>query len=152
MSTFAAPQALAPAAVKELIVAAGELALLDLREEGTFADGHLLFAVPMPLSRLEMMACDLVPRRDVAIVLCAGGQVPRGREFLEDRRRGARPNGRLRNIRAGWVHPPLARRPIGQDSPGKHIPHEGICGEDGAGHQPRRTAALGIGAPTFSTN
>ncbi len=87
MSTFAAPQALAPAAVKELIAAAGELALLDLREEGTFADGHLLFAVSMPLSRLEMMACDLVPRRDVPIVLCAGGDgdddlITRGAERL----------------------------------------------------------------------
>lgn len=73
MSPSAAPKALDAAAVRELIAADGELALLDLREEGTFGDGHLLFAVPMPLSRLEMEACDLLPRRDVPIVLCAGG-------------------------------------------------------------------------------
>ena len=73
MSTSTAPKALPANAVKRLIAAGGELALLDLREEGTFGDGHLLFAVPMPLSRLEMIADDLVPRRDVPVVLCAGG-------------------------------------------------------------------------------
>ena len=59
MSPSAAPKALGAAAVRELIAADGELALLDLREEGTFGDGHLVFAVPMPLSRLEMVADDL---------------------------------------------------------------------------------------------
>ena len=32
----------------------GELALLDVREEGVFARGHLLTASSMPLSRLEL--------------------------------------------------------------------------------------------------
>jgi len=59
--------------LKSKILSGEELALLDLREEGTFGDGHLLFAVPMPLSRLEMIADDLVPRRGVPIVLCAAG-------------------------------------------------------------------------------
>ena len=67
------PKTLSAAKVKELIVSGSELALLDLREEGTFGDGHLLFAVPLPLSRLEFLVDDLVPRRDVPIVLCAGG-------------------------------------------------------------------------------
>ena len=64
---------LSAAEVKALIVSGSELALLDLREEGTFGDGHLLFAVPLPLSRQEFLVDDLVPRRDVPIVLCAGG-------------------------------------------------------------------------------
>ncbi|NQV83971.1 MAG: thiosulfate sulfurtransferase [Rhodospirillales bacterium] len=67
------PKILSAAEVKALIVSGSELALIDLREEGTFGDGHLLFAVPMPLSRLELTADDFLPRRDVAIVLCAGG-------------------------------------------------------------------------------
>jgi rhodanese-related sulfurtransferase len=80
-------KALSAAAVMELIVSGGELALIDLREEGTFGDGHLLFAVPVPLSRLEFIIGDLVPRRDVPIVLCAGGDgdddlIARGAERL----------------------------------------------------------------------
>ncbi|MBC8339093.1 MAG: thiosulfate sulfurtransferase [Rhodospirillales bacterium] len=72
--TDSAPKTISPADLKEKILEGGELALMDLREEGTFGDGHLLFAVPMPLSRLEMIADDLLPRRDVPIVLCAGGE------------------------------------------------------------------------------
>ena len=68
------PNPIAAIDLKAMIVSGEELALLDLREEGTFGDGHLLFAVPMPLSRLELTCDDLVPRRDVPIVLCAGGQ------------------------------------------------------------------------------
>ncbi|MBL4690304.1 MAG: thiosulfate sulfurtransferase, partial [Rhodospirillales bacterium] len=81
------PKTLSAAEVRELIVSGSELALLDLREEGTFGDGHLLFAVPLPLSRLEFLVDDLVPRRDVPIVLCAGGDgdddlITRGAERL----------------------------------------------------------------------
>jgi len=68
------PKFLTPTEVKDLILGSGELALMDIREEGTFGDGHLLFAVPMPLSRLEMIASDLLPRQGVPIVLCAGGE------------------------------------------------------------------------------
>ncbi len=50
-----------------------ELALLDVRENGTFGDGHLLFAVNLPLSRLETRIADLVPRLGTPIVLCDGG-------------------------------------------------------------------------------
>ena len=66
-------KSVAAADLKAMIVRGDELALLDLREEGTFGEGHLLFAVPLPLSRLELIVDDLVPRRDVPIVLCAGG-------------------------------------------------------------------------------
>lgn len=51
----------------------GELAILDVREEGAFSAGHLLFASSMPLSRLEVMAADLAPRRSVRIALCDAG-------------------------------------------------------------------------------
>ena len=64
-------QGISPAALRERIIAGGELALLDLREGGVFADGHLLFAISMPLSRLEFRIDGLVPRRCVPIVLCA---------------------------------------------------------------------------------
>ena len=45
-----------------------ELALLDVREEGVFgADGHLLFAVCLPMSRLELDILSLVPRKTVRV-------------------------------------------------------------------------------------
>ena len=47
-----------------------ELALLDVREEGIFARGHLFHAVPLPLSRLELKLARLVPRCATRIVLC----------------------------------------------------------------------------------
>ncbi len=52
-----------------------ELALLDVREEGDFgAGGHLLFAVCLPLSRLELDVVPLVPRKTARVVLCDGGE------------------------------------------------------------------------------
>jgi len=40
----------------------GELALLDAREEWPFGKRHLLMASCIPLSRLELVVDDLVPR------------------------------------------------------------------------------------------
>ena len=48
----------------------GELALLDVREEGVFAKGHLLTASSAPLSSLELTLDQLVPRRATRVVLC----------------------------------------------------------------------------------
>jgi rhodanese-related sulfurtransferase len=56
------------------IVDGSELALVDVREEGEFAERHLLFAISIALSRLELQFAALVPRRDVPIVLCEKGQ------------------------------------------------------------------------------
>ena len=50
-----------------------ELALVDVREQGIFYHQHLLFASCIPLSRLELMISDLVPRRGTRLVLCDGG-------------------------------------------------------------------------------
>jgi len=78
-------KSVAAADLKAMIVRGDELALLDLREEGTFGEGHLLFAVPLPLSRLELIVDDLVPRRDVPIVLCAGGPEDSEYDYGRDR-------------------------------------------------------------------
>jgi rhodanese-related sulfurtransferase len=51
----------------------GELALLDVREDGQFGEGHLLFATPLPYSRLETGIAHLVPRKNTRIVLCDDG-------------------------------------------------------------------------------
>ena len=63
-----------PQQLREWIIDDDELALLDVREEGVFgADGHLLFAVCVPLSHLEIDILERVPRMSVRMVLCDGG-------------------------------------------------------------------------------
>jgi rhodanese-related sulfurtransferase len=59
-----------PAALAAMLEDGGELALLDVREEGVFAKGHLFLAASVPLSRLELKIARLVPRRSTRIVLC----------------------------------------------------------------------------------
>src|SRR5690349_6893275 len=51
----------------------GEMALLDVREAGQFGESHLLFATPLPYSRLEIDVSALIPRKSVRIVLCDDG-------------------------------------------------------------------------------
>jgi len=62
-----------PAALQDALHDGGEIALLDVREDGEFGEGHLLFATPLPYSRLELDIAALVPRRTVRIVLCDDG-------------------------------------------------------------------------------
>ncbi|NKB19174.1 MAG: thiosulfate sulfurtransferase [Alphaproteobacteria bacterium] len=65
---------ISPADLRTWLLDEDELALLDVREEGVFgADGHLLFAVCLPMSRLELDILSLVPRKSVRLVLCDGG-------------------------------------------------------------------------------
>ena len=52
----------------------GELALLDAREQGVHYRGHPFYASSAPLSKLEMMIGDLVPRRSTPIVVFDGGE------------------------------------------------------------------------------
>ena len=60
-------------ALKSWLHQSGEIALLDVRELGQFGEGHLLYAVPLPYSRLELDAGRLVPRLTTRIVLCDDG-------------------------------------------------------------------------------
>ena len=59
-----------PHQLREALGDGRELAVLDVREEGVFAAGHLLTAACVPLSRLELRLDALVPRRDTRIALC----------------------------------------------------------------------------------
>jgi len=76
-----------PAELRNWFLDDDELTLLDVREEGVFgADGHLLFAVCLPMSRLELDILPLVPRKTVRLVLCDGGDglAERAAEKLSD--------------------------------------------------------------------
>lgn len=57
------------ATVRAWLADGGEIAFLDVREEGQHGDGHPLLAVNAPYSRLELDIGRLVPRRSTRIVL-----------------------------------------------------------------------------------
>jgi rhodanese-related sulfurtransferase len=59
--------------LKELLHATREIALLDVREAGQFGASHLLFATPLPYSRLELSVGALVPRKSTPVVVCDDG-------------------------------------------------------------------------------
>ncbi len=58
-----------PQALKERLLSGEELALIDVREEGVFGARHILRAVNIPLSRIELDFTRRVPRRSVPLVL-----------------------------------------------------------------------------------
>lgn len=60
--------------LKMALQAGTELALIDPREEGAFGQAHLLLAVNVPLSRIEIRIRQMVPRRTTRIVLCDDGE------------------------------------------------------------------------------
>jgi rhodanese-related sulfurtransferase len=66
-------QRIPAAALRERLAAKAEFALLDVREQGVHYQGHPFFACSAPLSRLELMIDDLVPRRTAPIVVLDGG-------------------------------------------------------------------------------
>jgi rhodanese-related sulfurtransferase len=77
-------QFVSPQAVKAMLADGGELALIDVREELTFSQNHLLWARSVPLSRLELRFAQLVPRKGTRIVLCddADGLAQRAADVL----------------------------------------------------------------------
>lgn len=62
-----------PATAKAQLHAGEEIAFLDVREAGEFGQGHPLFAVPCPYSRLELQVGGLVPNLRAPIILIDGG-------------------------------------------------------------------------------
>lgn len=62
------------AALKRLIAEGRELAILDAREDGEFGRSHLFWAIPCPLSKMELRARTLLPRRDAKVVCTDGGE------------------------------------------------------------------------------
>lgn len=68
-------QSVTPQALRAMYDDGGELAVLDVREEGVYSrDGHLLWVSNIPLSVLELRAPALLPRKSVRIVTCDGGE------------------------------------------------------------------------------
>jgi rhodanese-related sulfurtransferase len=67
------PKIATAGAVQAALAQSGELALLDVREQGVHYRGHPFFACSAPLSRLEILVGELVPRRTAPVVVLDGG-------------------------------------------------------------------------------
>ena len=63
-----------PAEVRLELTARREIALIDLRQEASFALAHPLFASQMSLGKIETEVLDRIPRRDVTVVLYDDGE------------------------------------------------------------------------------
>jgi rhodanese-related sulfurtransferase len=63
-----------PMELRDRLRSGGEIAIVDAREEAVFHERHLLMASCLPLSRLELLAPGLLPRRSVPIVVCDEGE------------------------------------------------------------------------------
>ncbi|MCG5237205.1 rhodanese-like domain-containing protein [Xanthobacter oligotrophicus] len=89
--------------LRKVLEEQGELALLDVREEGEFGEGHLFFSVNAPYSRLELQVVALVPRRATPVVLVDDGD---GLAQLAARRLGALGYGDVAVLEGGipaWI-------------------------------------------------
>ncbi len=62
-----------PAELLKSLRSGQEVAIVDLREEADYATGHPLYAVSLPLSKLEIEVLDRIPRRTTAITLYDNG-------------------------------------------------------------------------------
>lgn len=62
------------ATLRQRLSDGSELALLDVREQRDFGEGHLLAAANLPLGQMELNARTRLPRHDVPIVVCDAGE------------------------------------------------------------------------------
>ncbi|WP_101048007.1 rhodanese-related sulfurtransferase [Macromonas nakdongensis] len=60
--------------VRQALLAKEEIALIDVREEDPYAQGHPLFAANLPAGRLELDAWNRIPRRHTRVVVYDNGE------------------------------------------------------------------------------
>ena len=62
------------AQVRAALLAKEEIAIVDVREEDPYAQSHPLFAINLPIGRIEVDAWRRLPRRDTRIVIYDNGE------------------------------------------------------------------------------
>lgn len=67
------PTFITPPHAADIVHGTAEIAFLDVREAGQFGEGHALFAVPAPYSRLELLVPGLVPFTSTPVILIDDG-------------------------------------------------------------------------------
>ena len=60
--------------VRQALLSQQEIALIDVREEGPFAQAHPLFAANFPAGRIELDAWSRIPRRSTPLVVYDNGE------------------------------------------------------------------------------
>jgi rhodanese-related sulfurtransferase len=60
--------------VRQALLTRQEIALIDVREEDSFARGHPLFAANFPAGRIELDAWSRIPRRATPLVVYDDGE------------------------------------------------------------------------------
>lgn len=65
---------LSPLQIRQALLDGREIALLDVREEAPFAQGHPLFAANLPAGRIEIEAWQRIPRRDTLVAVYDDGE------------------------------------------------------------------------------
>jgi len=68
-----APTKITAQELKKRLQSRQEVAIVDVREEDTFSNRHILMASCLSLSRLELVAPRLLPRLSLPVVVCADG-------------------------------------------------------------------------------
>ncbi|KFD26410.1 rhodanese-like domain-containing protein [Sphingobium yanoikuyae] len=72
--TLERTQVATPADIRTALIARDEIALIDVREEHEFAQGHPLFAAQIPLRRIDEEARWRIPRLDTPIIVYDAGE------------------------------------------------------------------------------
>ena len=62
------------AAIRAALINRQEIALLDVREEGIYAEAHPLFAASLPAGRIELETFDRVPRLNTRVAVYDAGE------------------------------------------------------------------------------
>lgn len=95
--------AVSAASVRQALLAGAEIALIDVRPEGLFAEGHPLFAASLPLGRLEAEVLDRLPRRSVPVVAYGGSDRETAAAIRRLRELGYSDVSSLADGLAGWA-------------------------------------------------
>lgn len=89
--------------VKQALLDKQEMALVDVREEHAYAQSHPLFAIQLPLGRIETDAWQRIPRRDTPLVLFDNGEGLSVRAAQQFQRIGYSDVRIFQNGLAGWA-------------------------------------------------
>jgi len=65
---------ISPGQIRQALLTRAEIAILDVRDEHAFAQGHPLFAAQIPPDRIAVEAEARLPRKDVTVVLYDDGE------------------------------------------------------------------------------
>ena len=91
------------AQIREALLNKQEIALVDVREEDPYAQSHPLFAINLPLGRMELDAWRRLPRRDTPIVVYDNGEGLALQAMTVLERMGYTQISLLQNGLAGWA-------------------------------------------------